>query len=189
MRPPAALATVLITLLLAILPARAQDAQANNRDLPVNIDADKVTVDDRNKIHTFEGNVKLTQGTLTIKSEKLVVTQGADGFHTGVATGGSGGLASFNQKRARDGADVYGEAERIEYSSRSEKARLFNRAHVVSGGDKVSGPFIEYDAVTENYLVTNAASHSGSAPPAQQVHVTIQPKSSSKGGAGANTPH
>ena len=188
MRAPAALAAVLIALPLAVLPARAQDAQASNRDLPVDIDANKVTVDDRNKIHTFEGNVKLTQGTLTIRSEKLVVTESADGFHTGVATGGSGGLASFNQKRARDGADIYGEAERIEYSSRSEKARLFNRARVVSGGDKVSGPFIEYDAVTENYLVTNAASHGGDAPPAQQVHVTIQPKNSNKGGAAANKP-
>ncbi|MBN9697721.1 MAG: NAD-binding protein, partial [Zoogloea sp.] len=41
----------------------------------------------------------LTQGTLVIKGDKLVVTQGADGFQKGVATASGNKLATFRQKR------------------------------------------------------------------------------------------
>ena len=162
---------------LTVLPAHAQ--QIINRDQPVNIDADRVTVNDREKIHIFDGNVVLVQGTLTIKSDKLVVTQDTAGYHHGVATGEKGRLASFRQKRTSDGAWVDGEAERIEYNSQSERAKLFHRAQVKSAGDVVRGPYIEYDVAAENYLVTHNASapdSTDSAPPERRVHVTIQPK-------------
>lgn len=166
---------------LLAMPAMAERADRNQ---PVNIEANRVSVDDRNKVHIFEGKVVLTQGTLVIKGEKLVVTQGADGFQSGVATGGENGLASFRQKR--EGQDIYveGWAERIEYDSRNERARLFNRAHVKSGGDEVRGHYIEYDALSENYLVTNepgpareAASSDG------RVRAVIQPKGGSADGS------
>ena len=152
-------------------------AERADRDQPVNIEADRLTVDDRNKVHVFEGSVILTQGTLTIRGDKLVVTQDAAGFQNGVATASGNRLATFRQRR--DGTTdqyVEGEAERIEYDSRSEKARLFNRARVTSGGDQVSGHYIEYDALTENYLVTNApGSQPGTTP--SRVRAVIQPKS------------
>ena len=152
-------------------------AQNTDRQQPVNIEADRMTVDDRNKVHVFEGNVILSQGSLTIRGDKLVVTQDAAGFQNGVATATGNRLATFRQRREGT-TDQYveGEAERIEYDSRSEKARLFNRARVTSGGDQVSGHYIEYDAITENYLVTNAP---GSQPgaPSSRVRAVIQPKS------------
>ncbi|MCL2589885.1 MAG: lipopolysaccharide transport periplasmic protein LptA [Betaproteobacteria bacterium] len=153
-------------------------AQSPDRSQPVNIDADKVTVDDRNKVHVFEGSVVLTQGTLMLKGDKIVVTQDTAGFHNGVATAGSGRLVTFRQKRMSDGAWVDGEAERIEYSSQNERAKLFNRAQIQSAGNIVRGQYIEYDAATENYLVTDAPGHSsGSKTPAtSRVHVTIPPK-------------
>lgn len=154
-------------------PALAEKA---DRDQPVNIEADRLTVDDRNKVHIFEGNVILTQGSLTIRGDKLVVTQDAAGFQNGVATAAGKGLATFRQRRDGSAEYVEGEAERIEYDSRSEKARLFNRARVSSGGDQVSGHYIEYDAITENYLATNApGSRQGT--PAGRVRAVIQPKS------------
>ena len=167
------------------LAASCAHAQIGNRDQPVNIDADKLTVDDRNKVHVFEGNVVLTQGTLMLKGDRLVVTQNAAGFHEGVATANAGRLAVFRQRRA-DGSWVDGEAERIEYSSQTERARLFNRAQVQSGGDRVRAQYIEYDATTEKYLVTDAPSRGSDAPVKERVHVTIQPKGDNKAGAAAD---
>ncbi|MDR2260438.1 MAG: lipopolysaccharide transport periplasmic protein LptA [Azoarcus sp.] len=155
---PAAIPVSLFLAALLFAPASAP-AQQGNSGQPVSIEADQVRVDDRNKIHVFEGNVVLTQGSLSIKGDKLVVTQDANGFQHGVATGGHGRLASFRQKRADSDVWVNGEAERIEYDGRNERARLFERAQVQSGGDKVSGQYIEYDAASENYLVTNAPGH------------------------------
>ncbi len=81
---PLALAALLS---LAAAPSHAEKA---DRSKPVNIEADRVTVDDKNKIHIFEGHVVLTQGTLTLRSDKLVVTQDLEGYQRGVATGGEG---------------------------------------------------------------------------------------------------
>lgn len=150
-------------------PALAERA---DRDKPVNLEADRITVDEAKNVQVFEGNVQLVQGTLVIRTAKLVVTQDADGFQKGIAYGGAGGLARFRQKR--EGKDEYinGEAERIEYDGRSDKAELFNRAHVTSGQDDVRGPYISYDGMTENYLVANLP---GSAQ-RERVHAVIQPK-------------
>lgn len=161
-----------LSLLLAAGNALAERA---DRDKPVHLEAARVTVDDAKRIHVFEGNVVLTQGTLTIRTEKLVVTQDADGFQKGVATGGENGLARLRQKREGKDEWVEGEAERIEYDAKSEKAEFFNRAHVKSGSDEVRGHYISYDGKTEQYLVTAAP---GAKPGSVESRVTavIQPK-------------
>lgn len=167
------LASALLCLSAVLNPVQAERA---DRDKPVDIEADRLTVDDRNKVSIFEGNVVLTQGTLVIRGDKLVVTQDASGFQQGIATATGSRLASFRQRRDRSTEYVDGEAERIEYDSRSEKARLFERARVTSGGDKVTGDYIEYDAVTETYLAKIApGSTQGTAP--GRVRAVIQPKS------------
>src|ERR1700680_4935710 len=101
--------------LLTLNMAPAAHAERADRDKPVNLEADRVTVDDAKQVATFEGNVVLTQGTLTIRGDRMVVQQDADGFKHGVAYGN---LASFRQKR--EGYDEYieGYAERIEYDSK-----------------------------------------------------------------------
>ncbi len=118
---------------LCALPAQAEKT---DRDQPVNLEADRITVDDAKKLHILEGNVRLSQGTLAIRCEKLVVTQDAQGFQKGLATGGSGGLARFRQKR--DGKDEYvdGEAERIVHDSKTGKTEFFQRAYAKSGSDE-----------------------------------------------------
>jgi lipopolysaccharide export system protein LptA len=171
---------LLATLAVSLSVVMPVHAQPFDRSQPVAIDADRVAVDDRNKVHVFEGNVVLTQGTLMIKGDKIVVTQDASGFHNGVATAASGRLVYFRQKRSSDGAWVDGEAERIEYNSQSERARLFNRAQIQSAGDMVRGQYIEYDVATENYLVTDVPGRSprdNASSTGGRVHVTIDRKS------------
>jgi len=158
-------------LALSLTPAMAERA---DRTQPVNIEANKATVDERKKIHIFEGNVVLTQGTLEIRGDRLTVTQDGDGFQKGVATSASG-LASFKQRRDGSGEYVNGQAERIEYDGRSQRTYLYNRAHVLSGKDEVRGQFIEYDGYTGQYVVTNSGSpqaNGGSG----RVRAVIQPK-------------
>ncbi|MCL2656803.1 MAG: lipopolysaccharide transport periplasmic protein LptA [Betaproteobacteria bacterium] len=162
-----------------ILVAATAHAERADRDKPVNIEADRVTVDDRNKVQVFEGRVKLTQGSLVIWADKVVVTQDAEGFQKGVATGGEGGLARFRQRRERKDEYVNGEAERIEYDARTDIAQLFNRAKVVSGKDEVTGQYISYDGYNETYLVTNAPNATVVQNTDARVKVTIQPKKKS----------
>jgi lipopolysaccharide export system protein LptA len=160
--------------LLAAAPfCRAEKA---DRDKPVNLEADRATVDEINKIHVFEGNVTLIQGTLVIHADRMVVKQDAEGFQHGVATANPGKLAHFRVKREGKDEYVEGEAERIEYDAKTETAKFFNRAWVKSGEDEVRGQFILYDSLKENYSVTSGPD--GSVVPGRdnRVRAVIQPK-------------
>jgi lipopolysaccharide export system protein LptA len=169
-RPTKLVAPLLVLLLLATT-AHAEKA---DREKPVNLEADRITVDDVKRQQVFEGNVQLVQGTLIIRTDKLVVLQDADGFQKGIAYGGAGGLAHFRQKQ--EGKDEYidGEAERIEHDSKSEKTEFFIRSYVKSGLDEVRGQFISYDGKTENYVVTGGAKSSTGKQ--ERVRAVIQPK-------------
>ena len=183
------LLAILLCLAAASWPALAERA---DRDKPVNLEADRITVDDAKQVHVLEGRVQLVQGTLVIRAEKLVVTQDAEGFQKGVATGGESGLARFRQKR--DGKDEYveGEAERIEYDGRSEIAQFFQRAHVKSGQDEVRGQYISYNGKSENYVVTNGPGGSVVKPAEgkdSRVRAVIQPKQKNPGTSAATSPN
>src|ERR1700752_4658697 len=133
-------------------PARAEKA---DRDKPVNLEADRVTVDDAKQLATFEGNVVLTQGTLQIRGDRMEIRQDKEGFKYGTTWGN---LAYFRQKR--DGLDEYieGWAERIEYDGRADKMQMFNRAMMKRTEDEVRGNYISYDGQTEFYQVIGGGS-------------------------------
>ncbi len=179
----AAAARALSALALCLLPFSGALAERADRDKPVNLEADRVTVDDIKQVATFEGNVVLTQGTLVIRGNRMVVQQDGDGFKTGIAYGN---LASFRQKR--EGFDEYveGYAERIEYDSKAEKVQMFNRAHIKRGNDDVRGNYISYEAQTEFIRVTGGGKQAASANnPEGRVRAVIQPKPKAKPAADA----
>ena len=155
-------------------------AEKTDRDKPVNIEADRMNADDSKRTATFEGKVALTQGTMTIRADRVVVRQDKDGFQYGTATGG---LATFRQKR--DGANEYidAEAERIEYDSKADKVEFFNRARLRrGGGDDVCGNYISYDSRTEFFSVNSGKSSAGDARAAQgggRVHAILMPRNGS----------
>lgn len=167
-------APLLLISLLGFACAQPSIAERADRGKPVNIEANKVTVNEKQMRHVFEGNVVLTQGTLQIKGDQLVVTQDGDGFQKGVAIG-DGRLATFRQKRDGSGEFVDGQAQRIEYDGKTQKTYLFNNAYVVSGKDEVRGQYIEYDGYTGQYIVTNSGSTRASSG-GGRVRAVIQPK-------------
>lgn len=171
-------ACLLLTAATLLLTSGRAFAERGDRNQPVNIEADRITVDEARKIQTFEGNVQLTQGTMTIRAEKLVVSQDANGYQKGVAFAGTNRPASFRQKRDGKNEYIEGEADRIEHDAKSEKTELFNKAHIKSGLDEVHGQYISYDAKSENYLVSGNSPDSPSGQPGNpgRVRAVIQPK-------------
>lgn len=157
---------------LFAVPALAEKA---DRDKPVNLEADRITVDEAKQTQVFEGNVVLTQGTLTIRTDRMVVSQDSNGYQKGTATGGPDGLARFRQKREGRSDYVEGEAERIDHDAKTEKSEFRVRAYVKSGQDEVRGPFIAFDSKSETYVVSGTP---GVAPgkPQERVRAVIQPR-------------
>ena len=164
-------ALVCCALLVAAAPLRAEKA---DREKPVNLEADRVTIDDAKQTALFEGNVVLTQGTMQIRGDRMEVRQDKEGFKLGTTWGAP---AHFRQKR--EGYDEYieGWAERIEYDGRAETLQMFVRAQLKRGPDEVRGNFIAYDARTEFFQVTGGGVKAA-APnnPEGRVRAVIQPK-------------
>lgn len=167
--------TALTLCLLTSQPALAEKA---DRDKPMQLEANRVSIDDAKKIQILEGDVVVTKGTMILKADRIVITEDQYGFQKGTAFGNKSQLARFRQKK--EGKDEYvdGEAERIEYDTNSEVAELFHRAWIKSAEDQVKGDYIRYDAVSEKYLVTAGQSRDPKAPP-PRVRAVIQPKNKS----------
>ena len=173
-----------IILLLGLLSAGHVLAERADRDKPVNLEADRATVDNASRTSVFTGNVVLTQGTLIIHADKMVVKEDTSGFRHATAFGN---LVSFRQKR--DGRDEYieGWSERMEYDGKVDKVQLFKKARLKRGQDEVEGDYISYDAVSEFFQVTGSNEKTDTqSSPAGRVRVVIQPKSKQESPATEN---
>ena len=159
-----------VFMLLCIPPCFAERA---DRDKPIHLEADQLRIDDAQQISTFIGNVKLSQGTLLIRGDKIVVTQDQDGFKHGTAYGNT---ASFRQKR--EGLDEYveGYGERIEYDTHAETVDFYVRARLKRDMDEVLGEHITYSAKTEIFQVNGGSASTESSPP-KRVRAVLQPNS------------
>jgi lipopolysaccharide export system protein LptA len=111
-----------------------------------------------------EGNVVLTRGTLLMKAGRMNLTEDPEGYKSAILVAAPGTLATFRQKRD-GGADLWveGEAERIEYSDKTDIVKLSGRAKVTSlDGAKITnraeGPFLSYDSRKEELAALNTPS-------------------------------
>jgi lipopolysaccharide export system protein LptA len=167
---------------LAAAPALGERA---DRFRPTNVESDKLQYDDLKQISIFTGAVVLTRGTITLKGDRLILSQDPEGYQRGTVTGR---LASFRQKR--DGVDewVEGYAEDIEYDGKTEKVRLTRKAKVrrLEGTrvvDEIDGAVIVYDSLTEQFEVDGRMPTGPPAPGTGRVRVVIQPRLGEPGSA------
>lgn len=175
------LLTALLSPAFLLLWAPSSFAERADHDMPIKLEADQVLIDDAQQVSTFTGNVRLSQGSLLIRGDKIVVMQDKNGFKHATAYGKT---ANFRQKR--EGLDGYveGYGERIDYDTQAETFDIRIQARLNRDQDEVRGEHITYNAKTETFQVSGSSASSGDAPP-QRVRAVLQPKS--KEGA-ASTP-
>jgi lipopolysaccharide export system protein LptA len=164
------LKTGLFAALCAALLASPVHAEKADRDKPVNLEADAVTLDDIKKVSVYEGNVVLSQGTMMLRADRVQVTQNAGGLDKVAATGRP---VAFRQKI--DGRDEFieGFANRIEYDSGKSQLELIGEAQLRRGSDELRGAQISYNANTEFYKVVGQPD---AKTPAGRVRAVIRPK-------------
>jgi lipopolysaccharide export system protein LptA len=155
-------------------------AERADRDKPLNIEADKMQMDDLKQVSVFTGRVVLTKGTIIVRAERLVIKQDPEGYQYGTAFGSAGKTASFRQKR--EGADqfVEGYGEEIEYDGKAEIVRLkknalLKRLEKEKSVDEVCGNLIVYESLTE--LFSADSGPAGACSPNGRVRLVIQPRS------------
>lgn len=157
---------------LALLHSTSSLGESADRDQPVYLEADQVMIDDARQISTYTGRVRVTQGTLLILGDKLVVTEDPQGYSVNTVYGRT---AEFRQKR--EGVDEYvqGYGQRIVYDTRADNIDLFGQARIIQGLDDLRGEHITYSAKTEIYLV-NSDLPATPGQPQPRVRAVLHPK-------------
>lgn len=175
---------ILSLLLIALQAFIASHAAAEKGDSEKQIDiTSRSTQDDDVKgTRIFIGNVILTQGTLVMKGERLVVTESPDGWQFATLYAAPGGLATMRQKRD-GGPDLWMEGEavdRITYDQKTSIAKLYTKSKVrrLTGTkitEEADGAYLSYDSQSE--YVTGANNESGESVQGEgRIHVQLQPK-------------
>ena len=165
---------LLAALALASLAA-VSSAETGDREKPINFSSDRGDLNYESKVGKLDGSVVLTQGTITIRADRLTFRQNPDNSMQVTATGNP---VSFRQKR--DGRDEYyeGFAQRIEYDGAKDLLELFDRALLKQGTYEIRSNYISYNAKTEVFKAegrpdTPAAAAAG---PGARVRGTFQPR-------------
>lgn len=157
-------------------------AETGDREKPINFSADRGDLNYETKIGKLDGNVVLTQGTITVRADRLTFRQNPD---NSVQITAFGNPVSFRQKRDGDGGYYEGYALRVEYDGANDLLELFERALLKRGPDEIRSNYISYNAKTELFKAEGrpdapAAAAAGEGPGAR-VRGTFQPRE----GAGA----
>ncbi len=161
-----------LALLAACLPMRAMAANPDANQ-PITLAADTVTVNNATGISIYQGHVVLTQGSLVIQGDRIMVKQDADNaFEHGTVWGNP---AHFRQKRPGSDEYVKGYASRIEYNAQTGLAQLFGHAILTRGKDEVQGSYISYNSQTQFFQVIGGVTR-GVGQTGGRVHAVIQPK-------------
>ena len=176
-------AAALLPLALALaVPAYAEKG---DREKPINYSADAGDVNYETKIGSLTGNVIITQSTLTIHADKVILKQNPD---NSMSVSAFGNPITFRQKR--DGVDEYfdGYAQHAEYDGAKELLELFDRALLRRGQDEIRSNYITYNAATGIFKAEGRPA-SPSAPteggPGARVRGVFQPKSDALPGKSA----
>ena len=165
---------------LALCIALPAHAQRDDKKQPINYSADTGDVNYQTKVGNLAGNVIITQGTMTIRADRIKFRQNADNSVSATAYGNP---ITFRQKR--DGTDEYfeGYAQRAEYDGEKELLELFDRALLKRGQDEIRSNYISYNTRTELFRAEgrpdSPAAPADSAPGAR-VRGVFQPKDEAK---------
>lgn len=157
-------------LLLAAAPAAAEKT---DREKPIRYSANNLDGNEAEQTVLLSGRVEVTQGTIVMKADRVVLKQQADGTYNVSATGKP---VTFRQKM--DNSDEYVDAQalRVEYLGSKDLVELYDQSWIKRGNDELRGNFLTYNSAT------GAFAGRGSWPPAGQpagdgrVTGVIQPK-------------
>jgi lipopolysaccharide export system protein LptA len=161
------------TLALAAAPAAAERA---DRDKPTQLEANRMSADDARRVSTFEGNVVLTKGTITLRGDRVVVRVDGEGFQHATVTGNP---VRFRQKtdaaQGRPGVWTEAEALRLEIDEKNDRIELFDKARVTRDQDEVRGDYVLLDQRSD-FLSVSAGKGAATSATEGRVRAVIQPK-------------
>jgi len=131
---------VVLALFLSLL-AQPALADIDDRTKPINIKADRSEFDQRQGRQTFSGNVEVSQGSMAITADRVVIEIRDGAFYriTGV-----GSPIQF-QQLGKNSELIRGQSGKIAYDTSSSQLTFEGDAQFERPGQKFSGETIRYN--------------------------------------------
>lgn len=165
----------------------------------INLSADVLNSDTRNDVHVMTGNVRITQGPMSMEAQQATATAmqsdhsrwtferdvrihttdaelKSDSANASFANGriatavAKGSPAYFEQRSPDPGKNVQGRANLIEYDFAKGSVRLSQNVWLSYGGNEFRGDVVVYDVKGERVVVNPDGQSSGN-----RVNITIRP--------------
>ncbi len=140
-------------------------ARSDDASKPINIKADSAEINDLTGISVYRGDVKITQGTMQLTGEKVILETANKKVQKIIA---EGNLSTFKQI-TDDGKLINAEAKKMVYSITSNEIVLTNDAKLTEAGNTFASDRIVFYTDKE---IVSAGSSSGD----DRVNITVLPE-------------
>lgn len=138
-----------------IMASFSASALKDDTNQPINIVSDNQSLDMENSVVTFTDNVVITQGSILIKANKVVITRPPEGSNKKDTVEAFGAPVTFHQK-LDDGKPVDGKANKVHYDLGKEFLTLTGNAELKQLDSKINGDVITYDVKKQQLKATSA---------------------------------
>ena len=154
-----------VALALALLPVTLLGA-SNDRKQPIQVEADSLEVRDSENISIYSGNVRLAQGSLLIRSDRLVIHFNDE--KELVLMEMSGKPATFRQLDDEQN-EMLGQADKLDYHEAESLLVLKGNARFSNEGDTIESSSIRINIETDHIEAAGTD-------PDERVRMVIQPR-------------
>ena len=144
-------------------------SRSDDSSKPINIKADSAEINDVTGISVYRGNVKVTQGSMHLTGERVVLVVAYKKVRKIVS---EGNLSTF-KLTTDDGRIFHAEANKMVYNIRANEIVLTKNAKITEASNIFTSDRIVYYTDTE---IVSAGSVSGS----DRVSITISPETIEK---------
>lgn len=157
----------LLMLIYISLPSNVHALEAD-KYTPLTIQADHAEIDNKNEISIYKGNVKITQGSLLISADNLVISH-PQGEVTLITAKGT---PAYYQSRAKpQSPPITARAQTITYIASKNKVTLTGNAFLQQDENQFNSEKIIYDIKKDHVQAYGT-------PAGKQIQITITPNKS-----------
>ncbi|MDC8803372.1 lipopolysaccharide transport periplasmic protein LptA [Halomonas pacifica] len=144
-------------------PALAQQSE------PIEVEADRLELDDRAGTAVYSGAVEIRQGNLQLTGARVEIQRNDAGEVSRLTATGE---RAYLEQTPADGERIQGWGRTIVYHAAERRVELIDRAELHRGADTFNGAYVEY--LIDRRLVEARADAEGTE--RQRVRMTLTPE-------------
>lgn len=147
-------------------------AQQRDADQPVQVEADRLDLDDQAGTAVYTGDVNIRQGSMHLTGDRVELQRNAAGELSRATARGE--RAYIEQQPDPEQPIVRGWGRTIVYHVAERRVELIDRAELHQGGDTFDGGYLEYFL---DRRVVQARAEGEGVEGRQRIRMTLQPES------------